>query len=236
MHNPTVLLQQQIQGAEALKQLPKDSPQYKVWSTRTAKIIRDNFDRAYLDIFYKIEPTHFPLMDEEDERRAFLHAIDQRVQLLQTIIEEHGRFQEEPVVALSRSASLQAYDFHQEIKTVALRLYENKNFPQEEEEAFKRVIKEVKSIVQDKTGQEYTKADDLMNKAFTPQNPVIKFNLLQTIEDKDEQQGMMFLFKGIVGIRNKKAHANVILNDPVRATEYLSLASLLMRLLDQFAV
>jgi uncharacterized protein (TIGR02391 family) len=59
---------------------------------------------------------------------------------------------------------------------------------------------------------------------------------LQTNEDKDEQKGMMFLFKGIVGIRNKKTHTNVILNDPVRATEYLSLSSLLMRLLDQFAV
>ncbi|HAG97728.1 MAG TPA: hypothetical protein DCL75_02420 [Ktedonobacter sp.] len=47
---------------------------------------------------------------------------------------------------------------------------------------------------------------------------------------------MMYLFKGIVGIRNKKAHANVILNDQMRATEYLSLASLLMRLLDQFSV
>jgi hypothetical protein len=45
----------------------------------------------------------------------------------------------------------------------------------------------------------------------------------------------IILFKGIVGIRNKKAHTNVILDNPVRATEYLSLASLLMRLLDQFA-
>ena len=52
----------------------------------------------------------------------------------------------------------------------------------------------------------------------------------------DEQEAMMNLFKGIVGIRNKKAHTNVILDNPVRATEYLSLASLLMRLLDQFAV
>jgi len=235
MHNSTVLLHRQIQGAEALKQLPKDSPQYKVWSKRTATILRDNFDRVYVEMFYKTEPVPIPLMDEEDERRAFLHALDEKVNLLKAIIEEYDRLEDEPVVALSRSVSLQAYDFHQEIKVVALRLYEDKHYAQAVEEAFKRVIKQVKRIVQDKTGQEYMRADDLMNKAFSPQNPVIKFNQLQTSEDKDEQQGMMFLFKGIVGIRNKKAHDNVILNDSMRAIEYLSLASLLMRLLDQFA-
>jgi hypothetical protein len=45
----------------------------------------------------------------------------------------------------------------------------------------------------------------------------------------------MFLFKGIVGIRNRKAHENIILDDPYRAIEYLTLASLLMRLLDEYA-
>ncbi len=42
----------------------------------------------------------------------------------------------------------------------------------------------------------------------------------------------MYLFKGIVGIRNRKAHENVILDDPMRAIEYLALGSLLLRLLE----
>ncbi len=119
----------------------------------------------------------------------------------------------------------------------SLRLYENKHYAQAVEEAFKRVILEIKRIYQDKTGQ-LLDGETLMNRAFgcMNQTPVIAFNQLLSREDQDEQQGMMNLFKGIVGIRNKKAHTNVILDDPVRATEYLSLASLLMRLLDQFAV
>jgi uncharacterized protein (TIGR02391 family) len=63
-------------------------------------------------------------------------------------------------------------------------------------------------------------------------SPKIKFNSLATREEKEEQKGIMLLFKGIVGIRNRKAHDNVILDDPVRAMEYLSLTSLLMRLLE----
>ena len=46
----------------------------------------------------------------------------------------------------------------------------------------------------------------------------------------------MFLFKGIVGLRNSKAHSNTLFNDPSRAHEYLALASLLLRLLEIAAV
>jgi hypothetical protein len=60
----------------------------------------------------------------------------------------------------------------------------------------------------------------------------IKLNPLSTPEEKDEQRGVIYLFVGIVGIRNRKAHDNVILDSPERAVEYLGLASLLMRLLD----
>ena len=45
----------------------------------------------------------------------------------------------------------------------------------------------------------------------------------------------MFLFKGIVGIRNRKAHDTVSLNNPEKAIEYLALASLLLRLLDEYS-
>ena len=74
-----------------------------------------------------------------------------------------------------------------------------------------------------------------MNKAFGFENqtPLIKFNNLLTDEEKDEQKGIMNLFKGIVGIRNRKAHENVILDNSVRALEYIFLASLLMNLLDE---
>jgi hypothetical protein len=62
--------------------------------------------------------------------------------------------------------------------------------------------------------------------------PALKFNTLGTPAELDEQRGFMYLFKGIVGLRNSKAHSNALFNDPLRAHDYLSLASLLMRVLE----
>ena len=64
-------------------------------------------------------------------------------------------------------------------------------------EAYIRVIEEVKrrsGITDD--------GDSLMNRAFgsDKQTPVIRFNSLQSDAERDEQKGIMFLFKGIVGL------------------------------------
>jgi uncharacterized protein (TIGR02391 family) len=77
-------------------------------------------------------------------------------------------------------------------------------------------------------------ADSLMNKAFgaDKQMPAIQFNSLSTEAELDEQRGIMYLFKGIVGLRISKAHSNRLFNDPSRAHEYLALISLLLRLLE----
>jgi hypothetical protein len=57
-------------------------------------------------------------------------------------------------------------------------------------------------------------------------------NNFQTEGEKNEQRGIWYLFKGVVGLRNFKAHVVSTFDDPHRAHEYLALASLLMRLLD----
>ena len=57
MSNPIVLLQEQIERAEALKQLPKNSPQYKIWCDTTTKLIRENFTDTYVDMFNRILPS-----------------------------------------------------------------------------------------------------------------------------------------------------------------------------------
>jgi len=73
-----------------------------------------------------------------------------------------------------------------------------------------------------------------MNRAFgsDKQSPAVRFNSLNTQAERDEQRGIMYLFKGIVGLRNSKAHSNRLFNDPLRAQDYLALASLLIRLLE----
>jgi uncharacterized protein (TIGR02391 family) len=123
------------------------------------------------------------------------------------------------------------YRFHEAIEDVSRDLYEGGHFKQAVFEALVCVIGRVKqqSGIPDMDGEK------LMNHVFGSDSgpgPKIRFNAYSNEPEKDEQRGFMNLFKGIVGIRNFKAHTNVLFDSPERAHEYLALASLLMRLLD----
>ena len=235
MSRATDLLREQLEQIEDLKHPPVYHPRYMIWKDTTLRIIKENFNENYAGMFDNPGP-HQIAADEEEHYEFFLYAINEQKQLIEAIIEESERFAGSADVDISKVLSLKDYDLHLKIKNVSLKLFEDKHFAQSVEEAFKCVIKEVKTIVATETSEDLD-GDRLMNRAFgfEKQNPIIKFNLFQTPEDKDEQKGIMYLFKGIVGIRNKKAHTNVLLDDPNRAIEYLCLSSLLMRLLDQFA-
>jgi uncharacterized protein (TIGR02391 family) len=125
---------------------------------------------------------------------------------------------------------------HPNIKSVTKSRFDTEHYPDAVEAAFKAIIRRVKYFVKHKTGQDL-EGDRAINKAFAceTQEPVIKVNTLTTREEKDEQTGIYYLFKGVVFIRNRKAHDEVILNNSVRARGYILLASLLMSLLDEYA-
>jgi uncharacterized protein (TIGR02391 family) len=122
------------------------------------------------------------------------------------------------------------YRFHSEIEKVSSLLYSQGHYREAALNAYIRVIEEVKS----RSGLVNEDGDSLMNRAFGFQNqtPVIRFNSLQTEPERDEQRGLMFLYKGVVALRNSKAHSTRLFSDPGRGHEYLALASLLMRLLE----
>lgn len=89
----------------------------------------------------------------------------------------------------------------------------------------------VKDIVKQKTNEEYDGAR-LMNKAFTPNNPIVVLGDLSTQTGKDLQIGYMQIFSGaMTGVRNPKAHDNIVI-DRKRAIHFLFLASLLMSKID----
>ncbi len=74
----------------------------------------------------------------------------------------------------------------------------------------------------------------LMLDVFSVNNPKLKFNNSANQSDKDEQEGFMHLFEGLMqGIRNPKGHEIINLKDPYRALEYLGFMSLLFRKLDE---
>ncbi len=130
------------------------------------------------------------------------------------------------------------YEFHPRIKEVSLTQFKNKDFKSAILNAFIEVVTQVKVKTghpKDKNGKDLD-GDDLMNRIFGCdgiQVPTVKFNTLADGLDRAEQRGLMYLYKGVVGVRDKKAHLNFIQNDPLKTIEYLSLASLLLRLLDE---
>ncbi|KND47712.1 MAG: putative protein Ymh [Parcubacteria bacterium C7867-006] len=74
----------------------------------------------------------------------------------------------------------------------------------------------------------------LMLDVFSVNNPILKISDNQSQSDKDEQEGFMHLFAGVMhGIRNPKGHELINLIDPLRTLEYLSFISLLFRKLDE---
>lgn len=157
-------------------------------------------------------------------------------------IKESSRWkyiQKHPVTSESGQSKepFACYDFHTRVKEVAFKQFENKDFKGAIQNALVEVINEVKVKTRHPKGSngKDLDGDDLMNHVFgcDNQRPKIKFNPLKTSLDKAEQRGLMNLFKGIVGVRDKKAHLNFIQHDPLKTIEYLSLASLLMRLLDE---
>jgi uncharacterized protein (TIGR02391 family) len=74
----------------------------------------------------------------------------------------------------------------------------------------------------------------LMLEVFSVNSPTLKLSDNITQTDRDEQEGFMHLFAGVMhGIRNPKGHDLINLKDPYRALEYLGFISLLFRKLDE---
>jgi len=209
-----------------------DDPQTEVWLNSTINILSQTFgkpqgklhrnthDFAYAQSGVSL---HVNMADGEiqadHEGRTKL-----RKALLLGFVE-----QLEDLAPPAAATAREHYIFHPEIERVSGYLYQDGHYKQAALEAYIRVIDEVKTV----SGLP-DDGDSLMNKAFgaDKQTPVIQFNSLSTEPERDEQRGIMYLFKGIVQIRNSKAHSNRLFNDPSRAHEYLALTSLLMRLLE----
>jgi uncharacterized protein (TIGR02391 family) len=129
---------------------------------------------------------------------------------------------------------------HPIIKEASEGLFKDKHYSQAIFEAYKALI----NYVKDKSGKKTLDGQELMGKIFdvkynkdtleVEKKPILQLNELHTREDMDEQKGFMHLFIGsVMGIRNPKAHGIIKQKDPFKTLEYLSLASLLAKRVDE---
>jgi uncharacterized protein (TIGR02391 family) len=116
---------------------------------------------------------------------------------------------------------------HKDIAKVAEDKFKNGHYADAVESAFKEINKYVKKIVKEKSGEEVDGAD-LMNEAFSVNNPIIVLDDLSSETGKNVQKGYMQIFSGaMTGVRNPCAHENITIEGK-ETIHLIFLASLLM--------
>jgi len=101
-------------------------------------------------------------------------------------------------------------------------------------DAIFRAFRCIEVLVKEKSGLRNEFGPALMHKVFNENRPIIKLNKLEEDFEIDEQAGFRFIYAGaMAGIRNPKAHAEIEQKDPYRTLEYISLASLLAKRLEE---
>lgn len=124
--------------------------------------------------------------------------------------------------------AFQGLDLHPRIANVAAERYLDGHFSDAVFAAAKALI----NMVKEKSGLELDGAT-LMTTVFSKNNPVLSFNDLSNQTDRDEQEGMMHLYTGVVlAIKNPGSHAFPE-ETPDRALELIAFLSLLAKRADE---
>ena len=226
------LIGRQLQQFDAVIRLQRDDPEVDKWTSTTEQILKAAFGEPHgedHEMLQRFKNAGAILMfssgtpDSYFEER-YREGMATKKAILESCLDQL-QILAPPIV----QGAPDRYQLHPEIERVSGGMFRDGHYKSAALEAYIRVIDEVKQ----RSGLALD-GDNLMNQAFgsTNRTPALRFNSLSTDAERDEQNGFMFIFKGIVGLRNSKAHSNRLFNDPLRAHEYLAMASVLMRLLE----
>ena len=233
------LLKQALSEIPHLKELRYDNQEFILWFDKVRDIIRaglDENDRQRFPSSRKVTiTTSGDLPSDDDSQRYYLIMLNQCETALQSIIQKYEMvgLEGEPAIAAeppSRTAEVPNYlfdkmQFHPKVVEASRELFKDGH----DRDAIYRAFVEVVNFVKRKAKSQLD-GKKLMSTVFSPDNPIIRLNPLETQTDKDEQEGFMYLFMGAVqGIRNPKAHENIIQNNPYIALQLIGFASLLMK-------
>jgi len=235
------ILKKELEKIPDLRRLPPGNEEFKLWHDRVLNVIDAALDSRDKTRFFRAVPLRIDWSWASGEKPVQDGAqydgdLTEYETVLKLIIQRYetngmNTIQSQLPEDTTELANLlfDKMQFHPKVVETSKSLFETGHYAQAIFEAFKAI----NNFVKEKTGQSLD-GKDLMAKVFREQGPLIKLNKLKTQSERDEQEGFKFLFMGaMVGIRNPKAHDNVIQTDPYRTLEYLSFASLLMRRIEE---
>jgi uncharacterized protein (TIGR02391 family) len=243
------LLERALDDIPRLKRLSCRNQEFPLWDERVRGILAEAFgpqsdEYARYDGIFLLKRVE----TAEEMQQSYVDHVAQREAALRSIAQQHrplaksevparatGRARTSAVTGEGTEVANRIFDdmqFHSKVVEASRSLFQTGHYSQAIFEAFKAVNNSVK----EKACSELD-GRNLMAQVFSETDPVIGLNDLKSQSDRDEQEGFRFLFMGaVVGIRNPKAHDNVKQADPYRTLEYLALASLLMKRIDEGVV
>ena len=119
-------------------------------------------------------------------------------------------------------------ELHPRVLSASEKLFRDGHFSQAVFEAFKALEEYVR-----KTSGRNEYGEYLMSKVFNEESPILKIKYSHPGTDKDEQEGLKFIFMGsIVGMKNPRSHHIITQQDRAQTLQYLALASLLFITVD----
>jgi len=221
-----------------LNELEQLKPEPNADFSRIATVVVNRLNATVDEVFgedtkeafdFHIDRLSFLTTYQDQKVGVFNLGRDRAISLIKAAIEGL----EEKLADVDEDASgktLRAYQglaLHQEIARAASDLYRDGHYAN----AVEASVKALNGLVRLRSDPELD-GTSLMEKAFSPSNPILKFNDLSDQSDRDEQKGFMMMFSGAVsGLRNPRAHG-FIQDDAERALEFIAFVSLLAKLLD----
>jgi uncharacterized protein (TIGR02391 family) len=195
---------------------------------RTVVIFTTSSDRRRLVHFDHLPSEQQREADRARELRKRVEMLSSLTRQLQTEIQLDNGKNKIPMTLDEEIWRL----LHPKVTTAAKMRFEASHYADAVESAFKELNSVIKDLIRKKTQQELDGAA-LMQKAFSPNQPLIALDDLSQESGRNIQQGYMQIYAGaMTGIRNPKAHANLIIGKE-RCLHLLFLASLLFHKFDE---
>ena len=145
----------------------------------------------------------------------------------ENLVRRSGEFSDEAIVKLDEIHPFQMRSIHQKLPLKVRRLFDDGHYAEATFEAFKFLDRKVALLAGiNESGQK------LMMAAFAD-NGGIKLNALSNDSERDEQSGFRFMFAGAMSaVRNPRGHEFDMADPSETCLDHLSLASLLIRKLE----